>query len=437
MQRLRQLVSLFRVPASAALFIFLAACGTASEDSDETVSQLEQSFRERGLAPLVKDDYRLGIWEEVDHGRQQDRPGYEADDSPGRRWYRGKAPVDRKGIAEPPIVTLTERALVDDGATSSTYVTYDPSTNSIYEVEMPANDAFIKALEGKGYQRGSEPSQPDAVLEAREDLVDKEWGSNTDGRTRKTSSIYNKIGRLSSGCTGTFIGGPQAAGQYFVITAAHCIFSWQTGAYFDPSFSPYQEGTTKPHGEWDGWQWMMPSYFLDNCTSNSYPDECAANDIAILRVGRPTGESYPGAYGFGSYAMGGTGGINDRSSYLRGYPGCGTGRPDATECSTYLWGDNWRADLETSDPNVKSGGFKVGGWNRLLKTPADTNPGNSGSSLYHYDSGQKVYGVWVSSITSCYGSSAGSSCPAGEYPNFSRRIEPQFYGWILDFMDDF
>lgn len=66
-------------------------------------------------------------------------------------------------------------------------------------------------------------------------MTAKEWGGNVDNRTVRTG--LTKIGQLSSGCTATFIGGPENSGQYFVITAAHCLWDGY-GNYLDPSFAP-------------------------------------------------------------------------------------------------------------------------------------------------------------------------------------------------------
>lgn len=340
--------------------------------------------------------------------------------------------MDRNGTPWRPTEIVDDGSDPDSNEGPSSYIVYDHETNAIYEHETAARfDELVRVLEQKGYQDGTPPTAPDVVMEAKEDLVEKEWGGNTDNRTRRTGSSYQTIGRLTSGCTATFIGGPQPAGEYFIITASHCLWS-STGAYLDPNFTPQQDGASAPWGVWDSWQWMMDSFFVNNCIGQgsggaSITSACAARDKVVVRVGRPASVGYPGAMGFGAYS---DSTVNSTSRYHRGYAGCGAGSPSATLCNTRLWGDG-------PFGTVSWLGFQVNNWDRLIGHDSDLNGGHSGGPLYFYSSGPKVFAVQSMHISQCYGSTSGSNCPPVVRPNQASRIEPVFYGWILDFMDSF
>lgn len=384
------------------------------------------------IVPPVSDDYRRGIRKRVAPDRGPDWAGHEIGVKPGRKWYRGKIPVQPGGKTYHPIAPEgADRATLGAGVTS--VVIYDPADHSLYEHELPSegHEALIEVLERRGYQEGSMPEAPDIVLESKEELIEKEWGGNTDNRSVRTGTTYERIGQMTSGCTGTFIGGPQPAGEYFIITAAHCLFN-AAGAYVDPNFIPARNGSTQPFGVWDGWQWMMPSFFSNNCRGQgsggtAISNDCIANDIAVVRVGRPSGQGYPGAMGFG-YWNNST--LNSTAKYHRGYAGCGAGAPSVGTCGQQLFGDGAFGSVTSFSPTSS-------GWDRILRHDSDLNGGHSGGPLYRYDNGQKVFGVQSAHVSTCYGSTTGTGCPPSTRPNRARRIEPTFYGWILDFMASF
>lgn len=63
-------------------------------------------------------------------------------------------------------------------------------------------------------------------------------------------------------------------------------------------------------------------------------------------------------------------------------------------------------------------------WNRQIRFSSYVNPGDSGSGLYAYSSNYPyVYGV--TSAEQCCGTSCTST-----YPNYARRITPQFFDFI-------
>jgi len=379
-----------------------------------------------------KDDYRNGIRQEVKNTRAKGWVGNDLDIKPGKKWYRGKLPIKRGGKSYNPVPI--DPYDEDQPLPSITSVMiYDHERNEIYEEELPADghDAIIELIEYRALvreqTRGRGSRAPDIVQETQEDLTNKEWGGNTDNRSVRTGSTYQQIGQLTSGCTATFIGGPQASGEYFVITAAHCLWDG-AGNYLDPNFMPARNLSSTPYGTWDGWQWMIPTYFVNNCLGNgtSITTECIANDIAVYRVGRPSGQSFPGAMGFGYWNIST---LNAASAYHRGYAGCGAGAPSVGTCGQQLFGDTSVGDV--------TGEKSLDGWSRILRHASDLNGGHSGGPMYRYSSGKKVFGVQSSQASSCFGSTAGSNCPPVARPNYARRIEPQYYGWMLDFMTSF
>lgn len=244
---------------------------------------------------------------------------------------------------------------------------------------------------------------------------------------------YGRNGQLDANCSATFIGTPET--DYYVITAAHCLFAAGSGNYLDPDFHPRRDSCqtntgasisgcdTTPYGVWDGGQWMTYQYWIDNCRGDDTPSSaCVGRDIALIRVARPSGERFPGAHGFGTFS---DTTIKNTTSYNRGYPNCGgDGDPDATGGSAgpnnvcrarTLYGTSGTIDVTN-----ESG--------RRSTHNMDTSPGMSGSSVYIYSSGAKVFGVHNSGTTGCF-----SGCSQA-FPNKAARITPTFYGWMLNFM---
>lgn len=239
-----------------------------------------------------------------------------------------------------------------------------------------------------------------------------------------TSSSYNRIGKLTSGCTASLIGTPET--DYYIITASHCYWNG-AGQYLAPDFEPRRDGCKRPSGQsirgcdptpygtWDGGQFMMSQFYIDNCTTDAgfalNQSACRANDIAVQRVTRPPGVDFPGAFGFGAYTRAT---LDAATLYHRGYPACSLA-PASCRTNT-LMGD-------TQDCSVPFGESPDGsGWDRIMAHGCDATAGDSGAPLYHYDGGAKVAGVHT----------LGNNGTTG--PNRFRRITPQFYGWMLNFM---
>ena len=165
---------------------------------------------------------------------------------------------------------------------------------------------------------------------------------------------------------------------------------------------------------------MVPTYILDHCIDEDWTSNCTARDIAVVRVYRPSGESFPGSMGFGHYTKST---LEDHNKYLRGYPRCGGEGDPTTNCRDWtLYGDSNRCTLGKFSK-------KSNGWNRVIEHSCDTSPGMSGSALYLYRSGEpRVLGVHSSSDEDCYAGCSEST------PQSMRRIDPWWYGEMLNFM---
>jgi V8-like Glu-specific endopeptidase len=364
--------------------------------------------------------------------------GYELGVSPGT--WRDMGPIqfspDRLGEAMRPILERETPGVQEPE--HPTVVMGDPIAGRMVEIDMDLNDMerVAASLERQGYAQGY-PSDPKAIdiSEEDDDRVYRAWSNGVDGRTplgihEYGASVwpYRTIGQMSSGCSATLVGTPETA--YYIVTAAHCFWN-SSGSYLDPWFYPRRDGCrrpngtwisgcdTTPYGAWDGYNWVMPSYFVNNCVGNvPWTFSCIANDIAIQRVGRPAGEAFPGAMGFG-YWSGNQ--LNGYAKYNRGYPACsGAGQPANCRSNT-LFGDAQTCGLG-------SFWYPASGWNRIIEHSCDLNGGHSGSPLYLYSSGAKVFGVQSSEDSGCFSGCSDST------PNYMRRIDPWFYNVMLNFM---
>ena len=142
-------------------------------------------------------------------------------------------------------------------------------------------------------------------------------------------------------------------------------------------------------------------------------------------VGRPAGQGSIGAYGFGYYTVNN---LNGRNKYHRGYPTCYPGEPQDCWFKS-LYGDNAMGNV--------SGRSLQAGWYRVLDNDSDVNLGHSGGPAYVYDSGVKVFGVQAVETSQCYGSTEGDDCPPEARPNRMRRIDPTWYGAMLNFIGQY
>jgi len=331
-----------------------------------------------------------------------------------------------------------------------------PETGRVYRVERPEFD--LQKLRAFYLERGR--NQPVAgekqaidISAVEESTMRKAWFSDDeDNRVPRgiweysaTTWPYNTISQakpngtgpdevIDGYCTATFLG---SQSQRHVITAAHCFWD-NVGNYVDLDYVPRKDGClagppyqgwpfvpcdNSPYGQWDGWVWMMPQAFLDNCVglgdlsdprSAYFENEntCRSNDIAIQQAGPESGATFPGAMGFGAYSSGQLN--NDFYVYERGYPTCGgpvERRPVNCRVDT-LYGDSLPCSFASFS-------------GRRFYHSCDSSGGQSGSPFYLYDGGVYAAGVHT-------GLNPGNPVAT---PFTGARIDGQFYGWMLDFMN--
>lgn len=371
-----------------------------------------------------------------------------------RYWGRLRQATEEEIAAEPefPEVLIDEPP---DGAQepqgdslpqlgSGRMAIVDDETGDVYSVAYTNDEleTLTNVLEKLGF---AEENFGDIEHQEEDDLAPKSWVNGTDNRWRfgihesGTTGDLARVGLLTgpATCTATFVGTPDA--KYYVITAAHCLFT-AAGAWWNHSFAPRRDacrtptGATisgcvqSPYGTWTGGQWMTYQDYLDNCRTRPWSNStyCAARDIAVIRVSRPSGVGFPGAHGFGVYSPNTT-----PTLFHRGYPGCwnglNVGAPDAPGGSVV-------------SPNVCSWptvyGRSNGQWgnpfeNQLgMAVNMSVSPGHSGGPYWVLDSGAKVAGVHSGAFSNC--SPVGNTNCAR--PAAMARITSTFYSWMLSFM---
>lgn len=371
--------------------------------------------------------------------------------APGKWFYRGVIPpqeVPHEQNTMPSPSTEGEREVdVDDQAIPDGAMAVVLEDGRVFRVELsePDRTALASALRSRGWAEGAtgDDNEEDDGYEFEEEdgMVPKGWHGGDDGRVPRglfegNATESRRIGRLTNGCTAAFVGTPET--DYYVLTAAHCLFNPNTGAWTDPNFEPRRDRCltdtgsahspcdTRPYGTWNGGVYMTYNYYLDNCraANTDYTAECRANDIAMIRVARPSGEDFPGAYGFGSYSKSTIDGKDWRRS--RGYPTCGDDG-GLQDTGGVLDGAGFCRDQTLWATTFTLGSYEQS--DRTHRTSGDFSPGQSGSPLYMDDGGLKAFGVAVTTSPSgCY-----SGC-ATSRPSYGRRITSGFYASMLTFM---
>jgi hypothetical protein len=408
-------------PGSLAVVFLVSGCGTGPDGEREDVGSsslavlTEQNIRPKSV--VARERLPTGHWQ-----------------------FWGTMRRALPGEQPPKVVADESSGIgVDLSAEQDRMAIGTATTGDVYSVQFAAHElrTIVSALERKGFANGNSGDYPP---DDEESFIRKAWSNGIDDRDPEgihenglSPGGFARNGQLDNHCSATFIGNPET--DYYVITAAHCLFAGGSGDWLDPTFRPRRDScrtntgaaiadcVTSPYGAWHGGQYMTYQYFLDNCRgATSLSTACQGRDIAVVRVSRPSGFTQPGAHGFGNFSETT---IKANQSYNRGYPNCGgTGDPDASGGSAgpnnVCRANTLYGTLGTISTEDESG--------RRVSNNMDSSPGMSGSSLYIYSPGASVYAVQVAQVTGCF-----AGCTI-QFPNRAAKISSTFYGWILDFM---
>ncbi len=320
-----------------------------------------------------------------------------------------------------------------------------PDTGRIYRVSRTVLDreTLEELYEAQGAHLPTETEI--AVGEGEATFDQKAWSDGVDNRTprgiwehgvgywpyRTIAEVVQNGADADSftvgHCTAALVG---STSQRHILTAAHCLWD-SAGNYLDPDYIPRKDGCEasivgwpinncdrSPYGKWDGAVWFMSTYFVNNCVAPGAYDanfqNCMKRDIVVQQVFPESGATFPGAMGFGSYS---NSALQSTSTYHRGYPVCTGPNAPASPCrQATLHGQPWPCNIHSFDGNVIHHG-------------CDNSGGMSGNNMYLYSFGSVfVFAVDVAGtilgVPSIF-----------EAPNHARRIDNQFYGWMLDFMN--
>lgn len=266
---------------------------------------------------------------------------------------------------------------------------------------------------------GDEPLSKDEIR--LEDARKKAWSNANDSRTRRgstdgysdTNNIYQSIANYG-GCSATVLTANST--RMVAITAAHCVFT-EDYTFNYSKIEPRKDGSASPTwGRWTPYAFGYYAGYIDSdCEANWNGSRCIKHDIALVIASPDAGATAPRGMGWGyrnkSYLNG------NSSKYRRGYPGCSSSDSPLNCNGDTLYGDGRLAvgNFSKLDSDL---------WNRQIRHSSDTNPGDSGSSMYYYRNNHPYVFAVHSASQDC-----DESCSSSR-PNYARRITPQFFDII-------
>jgi len=297
------------------------------------------------------------------------------------------------------------------------YFTYELDRAALAKISLERS-----TRQQENSQRNKNASPADITREADES---KSWSNAFDSRTRRaiadgysdTHSIYQSLADYG-GCSATVLSATNT--RMVVTTAAHCYYLPGNNRSTS-KIRPRRNGSgSSPN--WGSWTVDYAGYypqFLNNNCDDVFTTSCVQHDIVLLSASPDAGATPPDGMGWG-YRDGSF--LDNHTKYRRGYPGCGFIH-SPNPCSTNnLYGDG---SLDVGNfANLDSDG-----WNKRMMHSSDTNPGDSGSSLYYYRNGNPyVFGVHSASPSNCQ-----TSCNT-HLTNYARKHTPEWHDFINSFI---
>jgi V8-like Glu-specific endopeptidase len=256
---------------------------------------------------------------------------------------------------------------------------------------------MLTAPAGAGASRTSAPRRAgDPIFKTGDEGSRKVFGEDDRVEVDNTTAYpYSAIGYLESrdangqyeSCSATLIG-PST-----VLTAAHCLYNHNTGAWQDQMrFLPGLHGWTNddvPFGSYAYKQAYVVQGYIDNY--QGFYGSVLAWDLGIVTLKEAIGDRL-GWLGYANYED-----LGEFTANIVGYPG---DKPSGTM---------WATTCDVSPEDVGEG---------YLQYDCDTYPGSSGSAVYSYDKDKDERVI------------LGVNVAESDEANTAIRINAVYLGWI-------